>query len=188
MRWIPRFLFCSFAFLAWMSTGWADALPVAVDRVVEPGPSRTPSSQPAPAPPVRGAGDQPSGPQARWTAPTARVIDHTPAPPPARWEGVPRLMEPPVSAANDSRIPAQMARQWSPGGAQAPETHPRWGTHKRARLLDDRPVVRMPFREETVGIALEELSMQDFNRYVFRRNHSVEPGAVPRQRAGRTER
>ncbi|MCC5839348.1 MAG: hypothetical protein JJT96_04415 [Opitutales bacterium] len=186
MRRTPVFL-CSFALFIWMPMGWGDALPVAVDRVIEPAPSRTPASQPAPSASVRRAGDQPAAPQARWTAPTARVIDETPAPP-ARWEGVPRFVEPPVSAATDSRVPVEIAQKWSPGGARAPDVHPRWGTHNRARLLDDRPVVRMPFREEAVGIALEELSMQDFNRYVFRRNHSVEPGAVPRQRAGRSER
>jgi hypothetical protein len=51
------------------------------------------------------------------------------------------------------------------------------------RPLKGAPVVWLEPQKERIANALETLSMQDINRFQFRRNHSSEPG-LPIQKAG----
>lgn len=99
---------------------------------------------------------------------------------PSTWNAQDR----PVKAEPEVR-PKQMIHL--PGNPRQPRQSasppPRFERSIDKRPFANKPVVRLQPQRERIENALKTLSMQDINRYQFRRHHSSEPG-LPVDKAG----
>lgn len=101
---------------------------------------------------------------------------------PAAGQRRPDVLVPERAAGADPRRPrGEPARMAGP--ERKPVAEPWAGAGRTARLVKAAPVVTLdPDPERRAAIA-EQPSMQDINRYQFRRSHSAEPG-IPVKPAG----